>query len=193
MLMEDEITVKVTSDYETLHNELVKNGFKLLEEYDLDDTYLINKDIDINNMDNYEILKKCALIREVGENKKTLTYKYKEFNEDGSIKKQGKVDCPITDAVQALYFMKAINYRELFKIHDHIIVYVKEDCELAVQLVNDEYIFIEMESSSDHIDRVYNSVDELKEELDSYNLSYDKSDYFCKKALIMLEKIKQPK
>ena len=49
-----------------------------------------------------------------------------------------------------------------------------------------------MESSSDHIDRVYNSVDELKEELDSYNLSYDKSDYFCKKALIMLEKIKQP-
>jgi predicted house-cleaning NTP pyrophosphatase (Maf/HAM1 superfamily) len=36
-------------------------------------------------------------------------------------------------------------------------------------------------------------VDELKEELDSYNLSYDKSDYFCKKALIMLEKIKQPK
>ena len=35
MLMEDEITVKVTSDYETLHNELVKNGFKLLEEYEI--------------------------------------------------------------------------------------------------------------------------------------------------------------
>jgi len=58
-----------------------------------------------------------------------------------------------------------------------------------VQLVNDKYIFIEMESTGDYIDRKYRNVEEMKSDLLSYNLSIDESNFFVKKAEIMLKEI----
>lgn len=58
--------------------------------------------------------------------------------------------------------MKAINYKELFKIKDKCVVYANDKTELIVQLVNGEYIFIEMEDKCDYIDKKYDSIDELK-------------------------------
>ena len=48
-----------------------------------------------------------------------------------------------------------------------------------------------MESECEHINRKYNSIDELKEDLNKYNLSIDNSNYFVKKAeLILAETLK---
>ena len=58
-----------------------------------------------------------------------------------------------------------------------------------MQLVNDKYIFIEMESTGDYIDREYKDVEEMKSDLLSYNLSIDESNFFVKKAEIMLKEI----
>ncbi len=58
-----------------------------------------------------------------------------------------------------------------------------------MQLVNDKYIFIEMESTGDYIDRKYRNVEEMKSDLLSYNLSIDESNFFVKKAEIMLKEI----
>lgn len=58
-----------------------------------------------------------------------------------------------------------------------------------MQLVNDKYIFIEMESTGDYIDREYRNVEEMKSDLLSYNLSIDESNFFVKKAEIMLKEI----
>ena len=46
-MRELEITVKINSNYDKLHNDLIRNGFKKIDEYIMIDTYMIDKNIDI--------------------------------------------------------------------------------------------------------------------------------------------------
>ena len=186
MKMETEITVLVKVDYNTLKKELEKSGFQLIEEYELKDDYMISNDVNLTNLSKLEILQKCILVRDIVSIKKELLYKYKKYAPNGDIIEQGKVECPVTDINKAIEFMKSINYKKLFKIYDKCVVFANEESELIVQLVNDKYVFIEMESECEHINRKYNSIDELKEDLNKYNLSIDNSNYFVKKAELIL-------
>ena len=191
MKMETEITVLVKVDYNTLKKELEKSDFQLIEEYELKDDYMISNDVNLTNLSKLEILQKCILVRDIVGIKKELLYKYKKYAPNGDIIEQGKVECSVTDINKAIEFMKSINYKKLFKIYDKCVVFANEETELTVQLVNDKYIFIEMESECEHINRKYNSIDELKEDLNKYNLSIDNSNYFVKKAeLILAETLK---
>lgn len=190
MQLETEITVLVTVDYGTLEKELKQNNFVKKEEYTVNDVYMVDNKIDISNMNDLDILKKYILVRNIEGFVKELLYKYKKYDDNGDILEQGKVRCPITNISKAIQFMKAINYKELFKINDKCIVYANSKSELVVQLVNDKYIFIEMENKCEFIDRVYNNVDELKEDICSYNLSIDKSNFFVKKTEMILNEIK---
>lgn len=190
MKMETEITVLVTSDYNTLNKELEKNGFSIKEEYEINDDYMINNDIDFSKYSKLEILQKCILVRDMVNIKKELLYKYKKYAPNGDILEQGKVECPVSDTEKAINFMEAINYKKLFNIYDKCIVYANDETELVVQLVNDKYIFIEMETKCEYINKIYNNVEELKNDLNRYNLPIDNTNYFVKKAEIMLsEKI----
>ena len=189
MQMETEISVLVKADYETLQKELKENNFLLKEEYVVNDIYMIDENFDISNMSYLDILKKCILVRDIVGFEKVLLYKYKKYAENGDILEQGKVRCPITDVDKAVKFMEAIHYKRLFDISDNCIVYANDKSELVVQLVNDKYIFIEMESTGDYIDREYKDVEEMKSDLLSYNLSIDESNFFVKKAEITLKEI----
>ena len=186
MVMETEITVLVKSDYEVLKRELEKNEFQIKEKYELKDIYMIDKDIDLSKLSKLEILKKCILVRDIVNIKKELLYKYKKYDVNGDILEQGKVECPVIDMEKAIGFMESINYKKLFNIYDRCIVYANKETELVVQLVNDKYIFIEMESECEHIKRKYNSVEELKNDINRYNLPIDNSNYFVKKAELIL-------
>lgn len=186
MVMETEITVLVKSDYEVLKRELEKNEFQIKEKYELKDVYMIDKDIDLSKLSKLEILKKCILVRDIVNIKKELLYKYKKYDVNGDILEQGKVECPVIDIEKAIGFMESINYKKLFNIYDRCIVYANKETELVVQLVNDKYIFIEMESECEHIKRKYNSVEELKNDINRYNLPIDNSNYFVKKAELIL-------
>lgn len=186
MVMETEITVLVKSDYEVLKRELEKNEFQIKEKYELKDVYMIDKDIDLSKLSKLEILKKCILVRNIVNIKKELLYKYKKYDVNGDILEQGKVECPVIDIEKAIGFMESINYKKLFNIYDRCIVYANKETELVVQLVNDKYIFIEMESECEHIKRKYNSVEELKNDINRYNLPIDNSNYFVKKAELIL-------
>jgi len=86
--------------------------------------------------------------------------------------------------------MNRINYRTLFEINDRCIVYANEETELVVQLVNDKYIFIEMENEAEFINKNYFDIEEMKKELEKYNLPYDRNNYFVKKAEIMLSNVR---
>lgn len=189
MKMEMEITVLVKTDYNGLKSELEQNGFEIKEEYQINDTYLIDSAIDMSRMSNLDILKNCILVRDIVGIEKELLYKYKKYDNNGDIIEQGKVKCPIIDAKKAIKFMKAIKYKELFNIYDKCIVFANDNTELVVQLVNDKYIFIEMESKCEYIDKEYKTINELKEELCRYNLPIDNSNFFVKKAEIMLKEV----
>lgn len=186
MKKEIEITVRVNVSYEKLEEELKQNNFIKKEEYIVNDSYLINSLINITDMKSLDILKKCVLVRDIVGILKQLLYKYKKYDSNGDIIEQGKIKCPVTDINKAMEFMNAIGYEKLFDIHDKCIVFANDKTELVVQLVNDKYIFIEMESEPQYINRKYENVEELKDDICSYNLSIDKSNFFIKKAELIL-------
>ena len=140
-------------------------------------------------MTKLDVLKKCVLIRNIVGIDKKIVYKDKKYAANGDIIEQRKIECSINNIEDAIKFMEAINYKKLFKIYDKCIVYSNDKTELIVQLVNDEYIFIEMESKYEYIDKEYSKVQDMIDDLNSYNLSHDKSNYFVKKAEIMLDKV----
>lgn len=186
MEKEMEIAVKVNVSYEKLEEELKRNNFIKKEEYIVNDSYLINSLINIADMKSLDILKNCVLVRDIVGILKQLLYKYKKYDSNGDIIEQGKIKCPVTDINKAMEFMNAIGYEKLFDIHDKCIVFANDKTELVVQLVNDKYIFIEMESEPQYINRKYENVEELKDDICSYNLSIDKSNFFVKKAELIL-------
>ena len=189
MKKEKEITVRVNVSYEKLKEELKQNNFVKKEEYIVNDSYLINSLINITDMKSLDILKKCVLVRDIVGILKQLLYKYKKYDSNGDIIEQGKIKCPVTDINKAMEFMNAIGYEKLFDIHDKCIVFANDKTELVVQLVNDKYIFIEMESKGEYITKEYKNSDELKKELCRYDLSIDKTNFFVKKAEIILNEL----
>ena len=187
MKYENEITVQVTCNYEELHSLLIKQGFKIIEKYTIIDEYLISKDYDLKNKNSLDILKECVIVRYIENTLKELLYKYKEYSNNGDILKQAKVSCKVNDIKEASNFMKTIGYKELIHIKNNSVVYTNDKIEFSVQLVNDKYIFIELEDKSEYLNKTYSSIEEMKEEINLYNLPIVKDKYFAKKAAIILE------
>lgn len=191
MKYENEITVQVTCNYEELHNLLIKQGFKIIEKYKVIDEYLISKDYDLKNKNSLDILKECVIVRYIENTLKELLYKYKEYSNNGDIIKQAKVSCKVNDIKEASNFMKTIGYKELIHIQNNSVVYANDKIEFAVQLVNDKYIFIELEERSEHVKTVFSNLEDMKKVIDSLNIPMVKNNYFAKKAVIVLEESKK--
>lgn len=86
-----------------------------MEEYDVNDIYMLEK-IYSSIEGNLELLKHCALVRDIVEKDKSkskITYKYKEYNDNLEIIKQGKIDCAVESKEAAKRLLEALNYEEL--------------------------------------------------------------------------------
>ncbi len=188
MNYENEITVEVDTSLDELISILENNEFKLKEAYDLNDIYLINKN---DKEGNYlSMLNKCVLIRDIiEENKETkmLTYKYKEYNENKEITKQGKVKVKIDDIDNSKLLFEKLGFEELIRINDHMLVYATDKDELVIQNVNDKHIYIEIEDKCNYADRSYNSIDEMKEVITNNSIPIKGNNFFVKKAEIELQ------
>jgi predicted adenylyl cyclase CyaB len=188
MNYESEITVEVCVDLSSLIKILEENGFELKEVYDLNDIYLINKN---DKEDDYlSMLNKCVLIRNIiEEDKETklLTYKYKEYNENKEIKRQGKVKVKIDDISNSKLLFEKLGFQELIRINDHILVYATDKDELVIQNINNKHIYIEIEDKCNYADRFYNSIDEMKKVITDNNIPIKNNDFFVKKAEIELQ------
>lgn len=193
MKFEKEITVEVDVTLNELKLFLENKDFKIKEEYDLNDIYMINKNDKVCN--NYlELLKKCVLIRNIIEektNKKKLTYKYKEYDSNQDIIRQGKIDCCIDSIEKAKELFEALNFEELISIRDHMLVYSNGIDEFVVQSVNNKHIYIEIEEKCNYIEKFYQTIDEMKEVIKKYNIPIKDENYFVKKAEIELKETLQ--
>ena len=188
MEFEDEITIEVDTDLDSLIKILESNGFELKEEYDLNDIYMINKND--KKGDYLSMLAKCVLIRHIIEKDKEtkmLTYKYKEYNDKKEITKQGKIKCKIDSIENSRAIFDGLGFERLIEIKDHMLVYANKEDELVVQNVNGKHIYIEIEDKCNYVDRVYNSIDEMKEVISKYSIPMKGSNYFAKKAEIELQ------
>ena len=188
MKYETEITVEVDTDLESLIKLIEKENFKLKEIYDLNDIYLINKND--KSSDYLEMLNKCVLLRNIIEQDKEtkmLTYKYKEYNDNKEITKQGKIKVMIDDIEKANDLFEKLSFEELIRINDHSLVYANDSDEFVIQNVNNKHIYIEVEDSCHYVDTIYKSVDELKSVITRYNIPIKNDNYFVKKAEVELK------
>lgn len=187
MKFENEITVEVDCSLDELIKLLEKNNLKLKEIYDLNDIYLINNDETEKNY--LSMLKKCVLIRHIIEEnseKKILTYKYKEYNDLKEIIKQGKINVNIDDIDNMKLILEKLNFKELIRINDHMLVYANDTDEFVIQSVNNKHLYIEIEDKCNYIDKTYTSIEEMKEVIRKYSIPIKNNDYFVKKAEIEL-------
>ena len=188
MHYENEITVEVNMQLEELISLIESRGFVLKEVYDMNDIYLINK---MNKEEDYlSMLNKCVLIRHIIKKEKEtklLTYKYKEYNDNGDITKQGKVNVKIDDIDNSRLLFEKLGFEELIKINDHMMIYATDKDEFAIQIVNNKHIYIEVESQCNYADRFYNSIDEMKKVIIDNNIQIKGNDFFVKKAEIELQ------
>ena len=63
--MSNEITVKLKCSISEIKNILKNKDFKIVDKYQMEDTYYISKYIDINKLSSQEILKSYVLIRNI--------------------------------------------------------------------------------------------------------------------------------
>lgn len=186
MEYENEITVEVSCDLETLIKLLEDKGFRLKRTCEYDDIYLINKNE--KNGGYLSMLNKCVLIRSIIEGDcetKFLTYKHKEFDNNNDIIKQGKIMVSIDNVDNTKSLFEHLNFEELIRIKDDMLIYANDKDELAIQNVNNKHLYIEIEEKNS-INRVYSSIDEMKSVIIDNSIPIKENNFFVKKAEIEL-------
>lgn len=191
MIVKDnnEITVRVISSKERLIAVLKQKGFTSGRTFTLDDYYFIPNELDIKNLATREIISKCIIIRNIFDDnvyKKKITYKIKEFNNNGDILSQKAINCDIYDIEQAKLLVEAIGYHQIMNIKENNIIYFKDKLELAIKDIKngDTLIEIETEPNSD-----FDTIDKLKNVITNLEIPIEPNEYFIKKAEIELNKI----
>lgn len=184
MIYQNEITVKITCSYDELSNILQAKGFTIAREYSLKDTYMFKENVDVQETDNYEMLSDYLMVRNVDDKEFQITHKYKEYDSNKGIKRQGKKNCDCYSETDAIELLSEIGYKPLFVIDNDNKIYQKGQTRIVASKVNGEYICVEYDCINGR------SVEETITEFNSLGIPYDASDYFINKSLIELEKIK---
>lgn len=195
--MGNEITVKISCSLQEMYNILESKGFSMIDKYNLEDIYYINKDIDIKKQSIRDILKKYILIRKVTQfipddfiksyTVLELTLKSKNIASDGIIISQDKIDCQIQDIKQGKEFIEALGYKNLMTIKERAIVYGKGKLKLAIKDIENSEKLIEIETIDN--DPEFDTTEKLKEKINDLKIPINTNDYFVKKAEIELKKI----
>lgn len=185
-----EICVKCFDSYEKIMKKLKKYNFTVKEDFQLNDIYMIENNIDINKLEDYAILSNYILIRETIGKNKWLVHKYKEFNDKKEIVKQENNKCKVIDVDDAFKFMKSLGYKELFKIEDHNTLVSNGENELYIQVLSNGDIYIEMEQKNIYSENLNgNDIDEMVKNLNKYKLNIG-DFYFENKSINCLKSIK---
>ena len=187
---EKEICLKSNVPFEELKNFMFDKGFKVQEDFQMNDIYMIGKDVDIT-LDNKDIIfKDNILVRETVGKRILLVNKIKELDDNGVVIGERSVKCPITDSLSGYNFLCSIGYKKVFELKDHNILVTNGVNEIYLQDVEGLGTFIEMEQKNLLLKNTNgDTIEELVDNIKKYDLSLDYSNISVKKALEMLKNI----
>lgn len=187
----NEITVKIKGSLNEFYKIIEGKDFKIVHEFSMNDAYFIPETLNLNEMSTREILSKAVLVREIkektsGKVMKKITFKIKNFDDNGNILSQEAVNCDIIDIEDAKKLLKAIGYREVMCIKEDDIVYEKDGLQLAIKDIKngDKLIEIETEENDE-----LNTIDKLIKKINKLDIPIYTDNYFVKKAEIELDKV----
>ena len=187
---EKEICLKSNVSFEEIKNIMFDIGFKVQEDFQMNDIYMINKDVDIS-LDNKDIIfKDNILVRETVGKRTLLVNKIKILDDNGVVIGERKVKCPIADSLSGYNFLCSIGYKKVFELKDHNLLVTNGVNEIYIQDVERLGTYIEMEQKNLLLKNTNgDTIEELVNTIKKYNLPLDYSDISVKKALEMLKNI----
>ena len=187
----NEITVKIKGSLNEFYKIIEEKDFKIAHKFSMNDAYFIPETLNLNKISTREILSRAILVREIkgktsGKIIKIITFKIKNFDDNGNILSQEAVNCDIIDIEDAKNLLKAIGYREVMCIKEDDIVYEKDGLQLAIKDIKngDKLIEIETEDNDD-----LNTIDKLIQRINKLDIPIYTDNYFVKKAEIEMDKV----
>lgn len=187
----NEITVKIKGSLNEFYKIIEEKDFKIAHKFSMNDAYFIPETLNLNKISTREILSKAILVREIkgktsGKIIKKITFKIKNFDDNGNILSQEAVNCDIIDIEDAKKLLKAIGYREVMCIKENDIVYEKDGLQLAIKDIKngDKLIEIETEENDE-----LNTIDKLIQKINKLDIPIYTDNYFVKKAEIEMDKV----
>ena len=166
-----EICLKSTVSFEELKSIMFDIGFKVQEDFQMNDIYMINKVVDIS-LDNKDVIfKDNILVRETVGKKILLVNKIKELDDNGIVIGERSIKCPITDSKSGYKFLCSIGYKKAFELRDHNLLVTNGVNEIYIQDVEGLGTYIEMEQKNLLLKETNgDSIDELVNTIKKYNL-----------------------
>lgn len=188
----NEITVKIKGSIDDLIENICKKGFKLVDEFTIEDNYFIPNNLDLNKSKCRQILTKAIILRSIEDftestKTKLITFKKKDIDKNGEILSQKIFNIKVEDLNDAQNLFYAIGYNKIMQIYEKDKVYEKDGFAFAIKDIKngDKLIEAEINENNEEI----NSIDKLKQIMKKYNIPIYTDNYFVKKAEIELEKI----
>lgn len=187
----NEITVKIKGSITEFYKIVEEKGFRIIDEFSMDDTYFVPISLDIKNLTTREILSKAILVRNIydktsKEIKKKITFKIKDFDKEGNILSQEAISCDVLNTDDAMRLLQAIGYKKIMNIKEDDIVYGKDGFELAIKDIKNGEKLIEIETEDNE---EFNTIDKLISKVDEIDIPIYKYNYFVKKVEIELNKV----
>ena len=184
---ENEITIRILCSKEELIKHLEEKGLKKGRRFRLDDHYLIPKTLKLEELTVREILSKAVIIRNIDNDGKIvnkITFKKKSINEKGEIVSQTATSCEVIDYTEGIRLFEELGYYEIMNIIENDIIYYNDKIELAIKDIYNGDLLIETETNEN-----IKKIEELKEIIESLEISFEKENYFVKKAEERLGKV----
>ena len=187
----NEITVKIKGNLKEFYKIIESKNFKIIDEFSMNDSYFIPEKLKLSEMSTRKILSNAILIRDIrdkisGETVKKITFKIKQFDEDGNIVNQSAINCNVYEVEEAKKLFEAIGYKQIMNIYEEDIVYEKDGFQLAIKDIKNGEKLIEVETEESE---ELNTIDKLIKKINEINIPIYTDNYFVKKAEIELDKI----
>ncbi len=185
----NEITVKIKCDINEFYDTIEKRGFKNIDHFNLDDTFFISNDLDIDSMTTREILSKAVLVRKVTYDYKVvklITFKKKKFDEKGNILDQQNIECNILEIDEAKRLLNAMGYKEIMHIVENDLVFKKDNVQFAVKDIVGGDKLLEMEMG---FNESFSTLSQIEEKMKELDIPVYTDNFFVKKAEIELNKV----
>ena len=187
----NEITVKIKGNLKEFYKIIESKNFKIVDKFSMNDSYFIPEKLKLSEMSTRKILSNAILIRDIrdkisGETVKKITFKIKQFDEDGNIVNQSAINCNVYEVEEAKKLFEAIGYKQIMNIYEEDIVYEKDGFQLAIKDIKNGEKLIEVETEESE---ELNTIDKLIKKINEINIPIYTDNYFVKKAQIELDKI----
>ena len=188
-MKETEITVQVFNSFEEINKKLLKEGFVVVENYQLNDWYF-SKLESIEDVSYLYLMNNSFLVRQILSDKEKiqLCYKQKELDEEGNVINEEKTKTNLTSLSEAIEIFKKAGLNNYCIVKNNSYVYRKNEICFVVQIIENLGIFIEYEedetmmgkSEKEKFDYMISIVNSLGLKLGN--------DYSCKKVFMLLHK-----